>query len=340
MRYFKLIVTFLAIAALSHSSVAMKATVDVFRFQADDKPYVEIFMYVVSNSVTRTATNNYSVEVKYFIYRDTNVVAGDKYNLVIPEGTDAGDFMDIRRHYLDPGKYFLKVHMRDNNNPLDMVILEDSISIPDNAGSFGMSDIQLLSNVTPSQQQDKWTKHGIRAVPLPFNFVSEDVNTIQLYSELYGSDRILDEAFYVQYSIAPIEQPERIVSNTYEKLDPAGTNPLFHQVDISHLTSSTYVLTLGAYDRERNLLQEVRALFSKSNPEADMELLENIDKYFEFSFTQKMDEDSLRYVLKALAPRVSDPQVGVLNYLIRKGGVEEQRKFIHQFWLEMDVTGP
>ena len=153
----------------------MKATVDLHQFRAGEKQYVEIFFYVVGNSVANP--DSASVRITYYIEKDTAVVAGDRYNLIASEGSDGGDFMDIRRHYLSPGEYTFTAQLMDNRNPGDVVILNRTINVEEARG-IGFSDLQLLSKTSRSSSQDKWTKHGLTCIPLPFAFYSREMMTL------------------------------------------------------------------------------------------------------------------------------------------------------------------
>jgi hypothetical protein len=57
--------------------------------------------------------------------------------------------------------------------------------------------------------------------------------------------------------------------------------------------------------------------FSRSNPEADKGMAEQMDQFFSHSFTLVMCEVSFRYALSEIAPVFALQEVTVLNYLLQ-----------------------
>ncbi len=320
---------------------AMHATVDIVQFQTEDKSYVEVFFYILGNSVESTDELPSSVQITYMIMRDTVLAAGDKYNLVASNSAGESDFMDLRRHYLSPGKYSLIVAIKDNHNVEDFVQFRKEFTINAIKETASLSDLQLLSLATKtSQGPDKWTKNNVQCIPLPFGHYGDAYDQVYVYSELYHADRSMNEDFYIKYVIASESNRDIELLSSHKRLTPESVTPLLQGFDISGLTSGQYIIKLGVYTRAHELICENEVLFSRSNPKADVELLENLDTYFAYSFTLKMDADSLEYVLKAHTPKISLIKMEALNYLIKEGDMDKQRKFIHRFWLESDPADP
>lgn len=337
----RFLILVLAMQMFYQAGSAMHATLDVYQFQADNKSYVEIFFYILGSSVKSGVELPSSVQIQYMIMSDSIVAAGDHYNLVVESNAENSDFMDLRRHYLAPGKYSLIVEITDNHNEKDIVHFRRDITIREVTTVAAVSDLQLLSVVSSTNDQvDIWTKNNVRCIPLPFAFAADSYDQLNVYSELYRTDQSLVEDFYVKYVISPASNPDMELITSHKRLSPASVIPLLHGIDISGLSTGQYALKLGVYTQTHVLMSENKVAFSRSNPDADKELLENFDKYFEYSFTQNMDADSLEYALRALAPKISPIKMDALNYLIREGEVAEQRRFIHRYWLESDPSDP
>ena len=117
-------------------------------------------------------------------------------------------------------------------------------------------------------------------------------------------------------------------------------NTILQTVDITGLSSGNYLLDVEVYDQVRNKLSSVEKAFIRSNPDADKEWAENSATFFESSFTHHMPPDSVRYALKAIAPKVSQIQTPVLNFLLEKGEPDNQRRFLHQYWVETNPVAP
>ena len=336
----RLLVLVFAIQIVFQTVQAMHATVDVYQFQNDNKSYVEIFFYILGSSVKSGEELPPSVRIQYMIMKDSAVAAGDKYNLVT-NTRDKGDFMDLRRHYLTPGNYTVVVEIKDNYNSEDIVRFSRDVTIGEESAMPSLSDLQLLSIASKSEDKnDKWTKNDVRCIPLPFGFCPDSQDQLNVYAELYHTDQTLSEDFYIKYVIAASSTPEVELFTSHKRHAPGAVIPLLHAIDISGLSTGHFVLKLGVYTQSHELICEKEVFFARSNPEADAELLENFDKYFAYSFTLKMDADSVNYALKALVPKISPTKMDALNYLIKAGELEEQRRFIHRFWLESQPADP
>ncbi|MDX1409745.1 MAG: hypothetical protein R3330_16465, partial [Saprospiraceae bacterium] len=115
-RLFKLFVPVTLALLTTLQAGALESSVTISRFIAQEKPYAEFFFYILGSSVVSDSTGHASIQCTYFIYRDSTVVAGDKYNLVTEMGSQRQDFMDLKRHYLKPGKHRLTVEFVDNQD--------------------------------------------------------------------------------------------------------------------------------------------------------------------------------------------------------------------------------
>ena len=320
------------------SGIAMQATVDLHRFESEGKPFVELFFYILGSSVDSEPESGASVQITYMIGNSTGIVAGDKYNLITE--TSQEDFMDLRRHHLPPGEYVLTAEIVDNLDTLDVLNFRRTFAIDEPGEIPGMADVQLLSAATETLQADKWTKNNVQCIPLPFDHYADTRDRLFIYTELYRTTEALEEDFYAKFSITTESDPETELLSSYKRLSPQEVVPLLKAIDISQLSSGRYILSVGVYSQDHTMLAGNESLFTRSNPDKDEELLKNFDKYFEFSFTRNMDEDSVLFALKALAPKVSSTKITSLNDLVRKGDIENRRRFIHRYWLEEDPSAP
>ncbi len=232
---------------------------------------IEVFFYILGNSVASGPDQTSSVQVKYMLMQDGVVAAGDKYNLIVSKEAVKSDFMDMRRHYLPAGTYTLVAEVKDNNNLSDVVIYRKDIIIEKIGLVQSLSDLQLLNSPVASDSEDKWTKHHLRCIPIPFKYYSPAKDQIHVYSELYKVDRLLNEDFYLKYTIAAVTSPENELLATYDRISPSALIPSLEHIDISRLTSGQFVLKLGAYSKDHVLLAESEVNFTRSNPAADQE---------------------------------------------------------------------
>ena len=319
---------------------ALDADLSVSRFQTPEKSYVELFIYILGNTVTSVSADSAysaSVNVTYFITSEGVVVAGDKYNLISRGKEIVADFMDLRRHVLSPGDYLITLELSDNYDSMNTVTLSKQIVMNPRSNSLAQSDILLLAHVERAESEDVWVRNGWRMAPLAYQWYRADLTNLYFYHELYNSDITPGADFYIQYAILSQQNADKILLQGYKRLKPKSINTVVQVIDISGLSSGEYVLRVGVFDQDRNQHSTVETMFIRTNPAADEAWADQAVRLFETSFTHGLDRDSLRYALKAIAPKVSQIQTPVLNYLLEKGEIENQRRFLHQYWVE---TGP
>ncbi|MDX1410471.1 MAG: GWxTD domain-containing protein, partial [Saprospiraceae bacterium] len=202
------------------------------------------------------------------------------------------------------------------------------------------SDIQLLASAAPAAAQTIWAKNGVDCISLPYDYYHKGLDKLILYTELYGTDALGGDDFYVRYSIASADSPSEHLLKSHKRLKPAVVIPLLQTIDISRLSSGEYVINVEAFTRDHQLLTARSHGFVRSNPTADQLFVESMPQLYDQSFVLQMDADSVLYALRALAPKVAPDDVQVLNYLVKRGELDNQRRFIHQFWLETNPDDP
>jgi len=326
-----------------HLSYGLEADFDVTRFQTPDKSYVELFMYILGSSVstvTLDSVQSASVNVTYFISTNGEIVTGDRYNLVSTDRNGITDFMDLRRHFLNPGTYVITVELTDNYDTLNSVTLSKRVEIMTPQVTLTQSDIKVLGHVQESSGEAVWDRNGWRMTPLPYAWYRAEFDQLYFYQEYYHTDVRPGTDFYIQFSITPKNTPDKILLQGFKRMKPKQVNTLLQAVDITGLGSGEYLLRVGVFDQSRTELSIAEKVFMRSNPVADELYVAGAGTFFEESFTKQIEGDSLRYALKALAPKVSQTQTSVLNYLLQKGEPENQRRFLHQYWVEANPMSP
>ena len=322
---------------------ALEADLGITRFETPEKSYVEFFIYILGNSVTTVSMDslrNASVNVTYFVHANGEIITGDRYNLVSAGPDGVADFMDLRRHFLHSGRYTITLELKDNHDTMNAVMLSKEFVIEPHSVTLAQSDIQLLGHLEPASEEGVWTRSGWRMTPLPYSWCRAEQDKLYFYHELYHTNVSPGTDFSIRYAILPEGSPDKILLQAYKRMKPKQVNTIVQAIDIKGLSSGEYVLQVGVFDHERNQLSIVEKTFIRSNPTADQQWVESAGSFFEESFTHQMDEDSLRYALKAIAPKVSQIQIPVLNYLLEKGEPENQRRFLHQYWLESNPVVP
>ena len=320
--------------------MALQASVEVYRFVANDRPYAEVFFYILGNTLPDSLGNR-SVEILYHFTDENGSAIGDKYNLNISTEQSGSDFMDLRRHYLKPGAYRFNATIKDLNSRSDVLAFSEEITIPDAPSSARLSDLQLLASADPTTNRDKWFKKGRTCIPLPLRYCHEELTELFVYTELYKSDTSLNKDFYVKCSILAdtLEGAEPVLV-THKRYSPAPVVPVLIGFDMAPLCTGMYQMLVEVFSKENIRVAHSSTSFYRSNPDADTLLIREFEKYFAHSFTHGMTDDSVRYALRALTSVVSPIEVQVVNDLVKRAEPDMQRRFIHRYWVERSPSSP
>lgn len=307
---------------------------EVYRFNAPTSAYIEVSIYVVGTSLQCIAGTDTEYGVEYVVLVKDNtdkIVAGNKYKLS-REGCPARDIFDVKRFTLGEGKYTVEIEAIDIRDTSSHVSVSQEVEVKFGESNASVSDIQLLAAIkNQPEETSPLHKSGLYLEPLACRLYYPALNQLSVYLETYHTDQVEGQA-YLQYTIKPIagEIPAPIITYKKVKKEPVAANVL--QLDISSLITGTYTLEASLFDGNKQLKETKQVAFSRLNPTGDSLYMETAPVQIESGFVNDIQEDSLDYNLKAIAPIVSSLDVEVMNALLRKGSAKAKRFFLHKYW--------
>ncbi len=326
---------------------ALDASITYATFNSPVGQYIEVYLYMVGptlkNEVAPDSSLRAKVEVVILFEQGENIVKFDKYMLDGPSSIYQLDFFDMKRYALANGEYNLRVSVKDMFDERNVASYSSPISVdyPDDA--LAQSDIQLINNFQKAEQQGPMTKSGYFLEPLPFNFYTKHCDRLVFYSEVYNADKHLTDPFMVRYAIDEIKSEGKSAPLMvgHKTVAPRPVNAILIQKDITKLPSGNYNLTVEVRNSAQELLSTKTISFQRSNPYLSIEITGIDDKQLEDEFVAQLDQDALRYSLKAISPIVTGPQVEMLNLAIGKAeDLETQRRVLFMFWAERNPNNP
>ncbi len=314
-------------------------------FKTPDQPYVEIYLHILGASVNKVIVEDSlfqsKVEVVTIFKQGENIVKFDKYILESPVSADVINFYDIKRYGLENGDYNLEVTVRDINSLENARVFKTLIKIDYVDSGLMQSDISLLSAFHEDSSNQPAVKNGYYLEALPFNFCHKNVSNLIFYNEIYNSDKAIGDDFLVRYTIEKVNgngNTETIMIGN-KKRKPKPVNVLLLNMDISKVPSGNYNLTIEIRNRLGELLSDKVVFFQRSNPYLDLEIAKQAP--LDEQFVAQLDEEKLRYSLKAIAPIVNDADVELINILIsNRDSLEAQRRYLFTFWVAYSPNEP
>lgn len=329
---------------------SIDASISYATFQSPEQPYIEVYIHIAGSSVhyvtAQDSSLQASVEVVLLFKQGEEVVKFDKFALNSPAVKRPVDFIDLKRFGLDNGEYQLVVAVRDLNHEGNAKEYNTEVVIDFAAGELEQSDLELLSRYSRvegeiSENEALFVKNGLLMEPLPYNFYGKNAARLHFYNEVYNADQAIGEDFVVGYSVEQLidgEAEKSLLAYRREKAAPIV--PVLQSIDISELPSGNYRLIVEVLNRERKLLSRKSVFFQRSNPYLEQEPIRMDSFDITKEFVQQLDAKTVEYSLRALTPKMPQPDVNFVDGLIRKDSLRLQRLYLFNYWVSESPNNP
>ncbi len=330
---------------------ALDASVSFSTFNSPRGPYVEVYLHVVGSTVAflpllgDTNQLQAAVEVVILFKKGEAIVQFGKYRLHSPISPHPINFVDLKRYALENGTYRAEVTLTDLNNPSDSRTYSSEVRVDYPAQGLGQSDIQLLASFRRAQpdEQSPLIKNGFFFECLPFHFYGRSADKLIFYNEIYNADRAIGDDYLITYKVerAGVSGAGETVLIGHKRRSPKPIDILLLQLDIARLPSGNYHLVVEVRNRENALLSKRAVFFQRSNPYLHRDR-ETIAQGADLSgaFVERLDDQELRYSLKALYPVLDHKDGELLNTLIKEKDPKAMRLYLFSFWATQNPTDP
>ncbi len=322
-------------------------------FNSPDGPYIETYLSTIGNTAVFAKNENGNfqsqVEITMIFKKADSIVAINKYNLSSPEITDTSvakpNFIDLQRISLENGIYNYSMIIKDLNAESKGYEFNDIIQIDFNSTSLQFSGIQLVESITPAITESMLTKNGFDFAPYISNFYPTNMNKLSFYTEIYNSDKTINDDFIIRYYIENFQTGSEIESySRFKKLSSSSIVPLSGDINIETLKSGNYNLVVEIKNRDNESLLKSKYFFQRSNPKAGSnENLEALiqDMDIATSFAGDMtNKDSLAEYISCLRPIANQNEHNFIDYQIEHSSLETLQNYFMQFWLSRNNVNP
>ena len=326
---------------IAYSSNAINVSVATQMFRNTDQAYVEIYSRIISESVQYqiidTSSQNSSSSIEYTILfkQGGAIVIADKYKIDSPISIEPKDFFDLKRYGLDDGEYAIELQYVDLNNISDTLSYSEIITVESKVDQVQVSDVLLMPEVDNNNDKYSFEKSGFYYEPLCFDLVGKEQKTLYMYIELYNYERILTDDFYIKYYPIDIDNVSTLDNTAlpvYKKLSPDKCSAILLEYDCSNLASGNYEMFIEIHQKDKTLVTQVVKTFSVFHPLVDYKILYEGDSFFETSFVQFLDIETLDYSLKAIFPRIGNNMTEILNQIISSDDIRSKRYYLFNYW--------
>ena len=323
-------------------------------FKANDQQYIEFNFWLASNSLAYqkidSSTYQAGVEVTILFFEkmaqgdhfDTKIKQYDKYILNGPLTAAPVDFRDVKRYRLPKGEYKYEVKMIDLHQQEVYYQFQDTFNLSYSEVQIEQSGIQLLDKVQQSKEAtSSFVKSGLLMEPSVGNFYGKSAPKLIAYHEVYNADKVMDGSLNVRYFITKAiggRTKELIVKN--KPLAAKKIHPLLLQMDLKNLASGQYKFHIEIRDQSYNLLSSKNISFSRANPNLRITREQLSQEAIAASFVAQLDEEQLRYSLKALATNVANLDIDLHNNLIASENRADKERFLLSYFLTLNPNEP
>lgn len=324
---------------------ALDAGVSWAVFATPEKPYLEINIEIAASSVNFKHIDSLhlqaGVEVLILVKQGDKVVNYEKYALNSPPVEVPQALLDVKRMVLQPGEYILEITFQDLNDPANT----DAYSAPLNVRineAIHLTEVQLLRSFRPDNSDNPFSKNGYFLEPLPFNFYDRGAPTLAFYAEIYHSNKSVTDAYLVRYFI---EQEKgnglkTLISVGNQRRKPSTIDAVLVQMDINKLESGNYTLTVELRNAASELLTSRTLSFQRSNPFLNASETELTEEVVSRQFVQNLEEDTLRYGLRAISALAVGVESDMLKTILQTGDLKAMRFYLFRHFMREDPNNP
>lgn len=315
-------------------------------YATPDKPYVEVNIEVAAATVTFKPVDSIhlqaGVETLILIKQGDVVVAFEKYILNSPLVAFPQNLLDVKRMVVPNGEYTLEITFQDIYEPGNKDVFSSPLSVA-LGESIHLSDVQLLRGFKADDSDNPFTKNGFYLEPLPFNFYDKHATLLAFYAEIYHSNRgLADGKYLVRYFIEEEKGNgiKNLISVGTQRKKAAPIDAVLVQMDISKLVSGNYSLTVELRNSANELLQTRTLSFQRSNPLFEVDEKNITDEVLSQQFTEKLDEEALRYGLRAISALAVGEESESLKNILQGTDLKPMRYYLFRHFVRIDANNP
>jgi GWxTD domain-containing protein len=342
----------------------VSAFVDVSRFQdLDGGTYAEVYIAIDGRTVPfdKDAEGRYIGKVlvtMQVIREDSQTVYADKFRLFsLPLADTADDGarfrsfpIQLKRFRLKPGQHRMLVQFRSESPqakslPVTVDLTELSIPSVDTAQP-SFSDVTFMERIRPitaanANTPKEFVRANVEMVPFVRNGSFIERDTMRFYFELYRSNHLKEQPYYVTVGIQPSNTTGKLsrYSRDYKVRMGKDVEVYNGSLDIRDLPSDTYYFVVEARTNNGTLLLSHRRKFFCYNSRSYSQLtLKSVDEYDRL---YGYPEAELADYVKSLVFIASEPETKFLKALKT---YDEYKNYFINFWRkrkdEPSITNP
>lgn len=325
----------------------------------DRDNYIEINFGIESQSLDYILQENGTflggLEITAAVYRDTTVVAADRFRILSPEYGDTSSLEELLFHQLRfslrKGKYQLRLQIQDINDTAETVQIARPLQLTVSKNYPDHSQVIYLEDFKPSNENSKaaYQRSGFDLFPIISTgtpFMPESVKRLAFYNELYNIDLDpnvkIGETFLIKYYLKD-ESTGQVLNGFggFSRAKAAEVNPLIGQIDISKLASGNYLLVVEAINAKGETVLKHENFFYRGNSSQEVLAGTYEDRAISGSWVDRIGNlDSMVKYVDYLYPISTEREQMIQENLLAEADEEKLKKYFYAFWQERKPLAP
>jgi len=329
-------------------------------------PYIEIYWEIDPGTVYMQKQEGKwsgSILTEISIYKDTSLVAHDKYVLHTSPGASLEEvlqqkILELKRITVPEGNLTVSLKLTDVGNG-KVFHNQQQMNVETPKYSSFLSDIQMVDTILPGEgyEGNLFYRNGMVQLPMSDNFLDDHRKKITYYAELYQTPEASSSLpCTIQTFIAKKNHEDAVPildlvkSDTITHWQPVHV--LLGSLPTKSLSSGNYYLHIKVQENDGMLLTARQMFFQLKNsqPEKPESVTQadttstvvegptylNLQKTFLAKYTMPQ----IREILKMLFPIANFQEKKTINEFIKKPDDTYSRYFIYNFWLSRNKNNP
>lgn len=211
------------------------------------------------------------------------------------------------------------------------------------AKSFFSSDLVLISEATPKQENNAFVKNELTIVPKFLNYYPTEITEIKFYSEIYQTDSLKK----MLYTYLLTDENGLLIANyaTHRKIEKQKYTMIVGGFNIEKLSSGNYYLFAELKNDKGKVLERKRTYFQRYNKsekaeENKLKKDKNELGVISNNFARKYDLRNIKHHLLALMPIATIFERASLEGIAKTDNVEQMQNYFYSFWAERNPQNP
>lgn len=234
-----------------------------------------------------------------------------------------------------PGKYVLRVELRDETDTSRIGISEGPLELPSYAGSsLSLSDVQVASQVQKGGAPDAmFVKNGFTVIPNPSRLFGTNLPRLFIYAEVYNLAYTegRNDTYKVEYTVTDVAGNviKEYPAKTINKIGPTAV--ILNSINVLSLVTGRYQLVVRVTDEATDKTTQATEIFVVYRQgESLTEVTAGNGTYF-----SNVDEKGLERAANIVSLIGSDNERKIFKDI---GDADGQRRYLDKFWKDRDPS--